>query len=58
MHFDELREIGNEAAVKAAGKLHMSGKTYVVSAGGACVKAHVRCCPCACCLARSWGEVI
>lgn len=33
MHFDELKEIGSEVAVKAAGKLHMSGKTYVVQDG-------------------------
>ena len=33
MHFEELKEIGNEAAVKAAGKLRTEGKNYVVLDG-------------------------
>ncbi|KAK2079432.1 Obg-like ATPase 1 [Prototheca wickerhamii] len=36
MHFDELKEIGNEQAVKAAGKYRQEGKTYVVQDGDIC----------------------
>lgn len=34
MAYDVLKEIGNEAAVKAAGKLRQEGKNYVVADGG------------------------
>lgn len=30
MHYDELHELGTEAAVKAAGKYRQEGKTYIV----------------------------
>jgi len=30
MHFDELKELGNEHAVKAAGKYRQEGKNYTV----------------------------
>lgn len=33
MHYDELKELGNEAAVKAAGKYRQEGKTYLVHDG-------------------------
>lgn len=33
MHFDELKELGTEAAVKAAGKYRQEGKNYVVQDG-------------------------
>lgn len=33
MHFDELKELGNEHAVKAAGKYRQEGKNYTVLDG-------------------------
>jgi obg-like ATPase 1 len=33
MHYDELHELGTEAAVKAAGKYRQEGKTYTVQDG-------------------------
>lgn len=36
MAYDVLKEIGNEAAVKAAGKLRQEGKNYVVADGDIC----------------------
>jgi len=33
MKFDELKELGSEAAVKAAGKYRQEGKTYVIQDG-------------------------
>ena len=31
--YDELREFGNEKALRAAGKIHLEGKDYVVQDG-------------------------
>ncbi|RMZ53355.1 hypothetical protein APUTEX25_004843, partial [Auxenochlorella protothecoides] len=36
MHYDELKELGNENAVKAAGKYRQEGKTYVMQDGDIC----------------------
>ena len=36
MKFDDLKEAGNEAGVKAAGKYVQKGKDYVVSDGDIC----------------------
>jgi obg-like ATPase 1 len=33
MHYDELKELGNENAVKAAGKYRQEGKAYLVKDG-------------------------
>ncbi|NDJ86262.1 MAG: redox-regulated ATPase YchF [Chloroflexi bacterium] len=33
MHYDEFIEVGSESAMKAAGKLHVEGKEYVVKDG-------------------------
>ncbi|KAJ0016533.1 hypothetical protein Pint_11264 [Pistacia integerrima] len=33
MKFEDLKELGSEAAVKAAGKYKQEGKTYVVQDG-------------------------
>ena len=33
MHYEELKELGTESAVKAAGKYRQEGKNYVVSDG-------------------------
>lgn len=33
MHFDDLKGIGDEKAVKAAGKMHLEGKSYIVQDG-------------------------
>lgn len=33
MHFEDLKKFGDEKAVKAAGKMHLEGKTYVVQDG-------------------------
>lgn len=33
MHYDELHELGNEHAVKAAGKYRQEGKNYTVADG-------------------------
>ena len=37
MKFDEYKELGSEAAVKAAGKYRQQGKTYVVEDGDICL---------------------
>ena len=36
MHYEELKELGNEAAVKAAGKYRQEGKNYVLQDGDVC----------------------
>jgi obg-like ATPase 1 len=36
MKFDDLKELGSEAAVKAAGKYIMKGKEYEVLDGDIC----------------------
>ncbi|MBU2596128.1 MAG: DUF933 domain-containing protein, partial [Planctomycetes bacterium] len=33
MHFDDLKKLGDEKAVKAAGKVRLEGKNYVVQDG-------------------------
>ena len=33
MHYDELKELGTENAVKAAGKYRQEGKNYVIEDG-------------------------
>jgi obg-like ATPase 1 len=33
MKMDDLKELGSEAAVKAAGKYHSKGKDYIVEDG-------------------------
>jgi len=33
MAFDELKELGSEKALKAAGKIRLEGKEYVVQDG-------------------------
>ncbi|MGB8225365.1 MAG: DUF933 domain-containing protein [Sedimentisphaerales bacterium] len=33
MHFEDLKRIGDEKAVKAAGKMHLEGKNYIVQDG-------------------------
>lgn len=33
MHYDELHELGNEQAVKGAGKYRQEGKNYTVADG-------------------------
>ncbi|MGA2915976.1 MAG: DUF933 domain-containing protein [Sedimentisphaerales bacterium] len=33
MHFEDLKRIGDEKAVKAAGKMHLEGKSYIVQDG-------------------------
>jgi hypothetical protein len=33
MHFDDLKRFGDEKAVKAAGKVHLEGKNYIVQDG-------------------------
>lgn len=33
MKFDDFKELGNEAAVKAAGKYYQKGKDYIVQDG-------------------------
>lgn len=39
MAYEVLKEIGTEAAVKAAGKLRQEGKNYLVADGGALLAA-------------------
>lgn len=36
MHYEELKELGNESAVKAAGKYRQEGKNYVLQDGDVC----------------------
>lgn len=36
MHYDELKELGSESAVKAAGKYRQEGKNYVLQDGDIC----------------------
>ncbi len=36
MHYEELKELGSEAAVKAAGKYRQEGKNYVLQDGDIC----------------------
>lgn len=36
MHFNELKELGTESAVKAAGKYRQEGKGYVLQDGDVC----------------------
>eukprot|EP00882_Tetradesmus_deserticola_P033298 GHRQ01038024.1.p2 GENE.GHRQ01038024.1~~GHRQ01038024.1.p2 ORF type:complete len:150 (+),score=69.68 GHRQ01038024.1:298-747(+) len=50
MHYDELHELGNEQAVKAAGKYRQEGKNYTVADGdiiffvsGACSSSNLPC---------------
>jgi hypothetical protein len=33
MHFEDLKKLGDEKAVKAAGKMHLEGKNYIVQDG-------------------------
>jgi obg-like ATPase 1 len=37
MAFEDLREHGSEAAVKAAGKYHQKGKAYEMNDGDVCL---------------------
>ena len=44
MKYDELKELGNENAVKAAGKYRQEGKNYEVHDGGwACLGRAIVC---------------
>jgi len=45
MRYEELKELGSEAAVKAAGKLRQEGKTYVVNDGCASHRGCPSCTP-------------
>lgn len=36
MHFEELKELGSESAVRAAGKYRQEGKNYVLQDGDIC----------------------
>lgn len=36
MHYDELKELGSESAVRAAGKYRQEGKNYVIQDGDIC----------------------
>ena len=36
MGYDDLKELGNEKAVKEAGKLRLEGKEYIMQDGDIC----------------------